>query len=121
MSTEEAWRPIAGRESYAAISDRGRYQSLPRRARTCSRHGTVSTRLVSGCIRAPIGGEGERLRIRIFQDGTYEDLDLADVVLETFNRRAPSAQHYAAHRDGNRSNNDIRNLFWAPREKVAAA
>lgn len=117
-AADEAWRPIVGHESTDAISDRGRHQSLPRRARTCSRHGTESTRLVSGCIRAPIRGrKGERLRIRLFRDGTYEDLDLAEVVLTAFGCPAPTRWHYAEHRDGNRSNNDIRNLCWEVRDK----
>lgn len=118
----ESWAAIAGHEGSYDISDDGRHRTVPHRVRTCSRRGTVSTRLVPGRIRVPTRGrDGDRLRIRLFREGTHADFDLATVVLTTFEGSAPTPDHYAEHRDGDRSNNRLENLYWAVHEKALAA
>ncbi|BCP14852.1 NUMOD4 domain-containing protein [Mycobacterium paraintracellulare] len=119
---QELWLPICGYETAYDISDLGRHRTVPHRVRTCSRRGTVSTRLVPARIRVPTQGrDGDRLRIRLFREGTHADFDLATVVLTTFDGPAPTPDHYAEHRDGDRSNNRLENLYWSVRDEALAA
>lgn len=125
MTSTELLAAVRGHEGSYAADTLGNIHSLPRRVRCCP-HGVEGraggTRLVGGRIRCPKRrSEGDRWRIRLSGNNVHKDYDLATVVLTAWTGPAPTPEHYARHRDGDRSNNRLENLYWSVRDEALAA
>lgn len=117
----EVWLPIGGYEDQYEVSSLGRHRGLPRQVRYCP-HGVERTRLVPGGIMVAMRRrEGDRWRIKLYRNNSYQHFDLAALVLTTFRGPPPTPAHFAKHVDGDVNNNRLPNLHWALRETAADA
>jgi hypothetical protein len=95
----ERWVPIFQWEGIYEVSDRGRVRSV--RTGNCLKPAlVVGYHFVS--LQYRIGKPGERRRSTMIHR----------VMLESFTKARPSRHVYALHRDGNRTNNVLANLYW---------
>lgn len=110
MSSDEKWLPVSGYPAYE-VSDHGRVRSLDRIG--LSRWGTPRT--FKGKVLAQVlaGGEDGRYRAcTIYRDGKAKQVTVHTLVLETFVGPRPAPGMHGCHRDDDRDNNRLTNLYW---------
>lgn len=102
----EEWRPAPGFEGYYEVSNYGDVR------RTARGMGTHVGRVLRPYL---IGRHGDqRLAVRL-QAAAYREAKLAPVhrlVCIAFHGEPPEPHHIVCHNDGNRFNNDAKNLRW---------
>lgn len=95
------WKPIPGFEGYYIISNEGQVMSLPR------------ANVLSPRILKPHGHKVElHLRVKNKESTRY----VAREVLTAFVGPPPTPGHVARHRDGNKANNHLSNLYWGTQD-----
>ena len=108
MPTHEAWRPVPGFEGLYSISSRGRVRSESRVVvYEAGKRQTVRERVMSPARKA-----SGHLSVMLYGPAPRR-LHVHQMVALAFIGPAPSALHEIAHRDGDPSNNTVRNLRWA--------
>jgi hypothetical protein len=114
MATTETWRPIAGRPGYE-VSNLGRVRSVDRVARR-RQHGRIEDVRYKGVmLKLSPTGNGY-LNVSL---GRNQSARVHSLVLKAFVGPRPDG-YQAAHADGDRANNALRNLRWAsPAENAA--
>lgn len=102
MSGAEEWRPIAGFPDYA-VSNTGRIKRvLP------DSYGRYAGRIIQ-----PKATKAGYSLCSLMQDGRRSTVLVSRIVCAAFHGGPPTADHHAAHNDGNRKNNAAGNLRWA--------
>lgn len=113
---KETWRPVVGYEGLYEVSSYGRVRSLDRyetvRCTTCINHsrfrsGRLLKLLINGNIPVCV----------LCKDSVPKPVSVCKLVAESF---IPNPNQYdcVLHKDGNKSNNHLDNLTWAPTEYI---
>jgi hypothetical protein len=100
---KERWKAIIGFEGLYEVSDRGRVKSLERPVGTW-----LGTRVKRARILKPITTVRGYVVVSL---GKHQQKRVQQLVLEAFRCRRPRGL-FACHRDGNKNNNTIGNLYW---------
>lgn len=100
----EKWLPVNGYEGLYEVSDHGRVKSLDRRVAS-----PRGTRLAPGRVMRPVRLNHGHLGIRLAKEGNKTHFLIHRLVLTAF--VGPSDLH-ALHRDDDKDNNHISNLYW---------
>lgn len=106
--SRERWRPVPGYEGRYLVSSLGKIRSLGNAKRPAPR--TLS---------APPNKHG--YRVVTLYDGTPgrtsgRKMKVAVLVLLAFRGPAPEGRKDSCHKDGNRRNDCLRNLYWGSRQ-----
>jgi HNH endonuclease len=110
MTAEERLADVVGTAgSYRVSADTGDVLGAPRRARTCNQWGESTRRVPARIMSQKM--HGGRATVQGCIDGQPRTILVANAVLEAFVGRRPRG-YYAEHRDGDRSNNRLENLYW---------
>lgn len=99
--TNEYWLPVVGYEGLYEVSDQGRVRTLK-----------------TGVLKKPSPLPRGYLCVWLYPGN--KNCLVSRLVLQAFAGEPPSAQHQAAHGDGDPANNHLNNLRWAtPKENDA--
>lgn len=105
---------MLGFEGFYEVSSKGRVRSLDREVEYASNRGRgrPCTRFYRGCELTRFVSNSGYLRVKLTVDTRRQMKLVHRLVCEAFHGPAPLG-HYAAHGDGDKLNNDYRNLRWA--------
>lgn len=107
----EVWRDIPGFAGWYQASTEGRVRSW-------RGHGHADTRRrAEPHILGPKGDGAGYLGLGLTFEGTVHQVQVHRLVLETFTAPPPGAQ--GCHRNGDRSDNALKNLYWGTQEQNA--
>lgn len=123
FNASEQWRPIPAWEGLYEVSDRGRVKSCARVISQVSRWGAPVERRWPEWIMQPVKvGNGLYLAVQLSDasEGRKALSRVSRLVLLAFVGQPPSAEHEAAHGNGDRHDNRLENLRWAtPKENTS--
>lgn len=102
------WLPVPGFEGCYEVSSTGVVRSLDRGVRT--QHGSRTTH---GVVLKPRLNRAGYLRVNLSVEQRHCARTIHTIVAAAFHGEKPSAQHHAAHYDGNKLNNSASNIRWA--------
>ena len=109
MNADETWLPVPGYPGYE-VSDHGRVRSVDRQVQ--SRWGTPKTLRGKILSQSLVGSDGGRYwSSALFREGKRRTATVHTLVLEAFVGPRPVGM-WGLHRDDNRDNNNLRNLYW---------
>lgn len=113
--TSEQWRPVVGWEGFYAVSSFGCVKSLSRLVG--SRWASYSRPITEAVLTPKINANGYE-QVGLNRNGRISMRLVHRLVLESFVRSCPLGM-VGCHNDGDRRNNNIRNLRWdTPSENV---
>ena len=120
--TPENWRPVVGWEGFYEVSDHGRVRSIPR---VVPRAGTrivslaadpqpvTLDRLMTGRLLRQHPKRHGFMSVNFCRDGKQRTMGVHRLVLEAFVGPCPPG-HMATHHNGDKTDNRLSNLRWAP-------
>ena len=97
---KEEWQPVQGFEGFYEVSKTGKIRSLPR-------NGTISTKRI--LKQRDVRGY---MQVRLQKNGKSKDAKVHRIVAQAFIEN-PLNKREVNHKDGNKHNNDVKNLEWA--------
>lgn len=110
----ETWKPIPDYEGLYEVSDRGRVRSLPRTVLFGNRQRTTPETIIAPYVRST----GYHT-VRLGKGGHKRSVYIHRLVATAFIGPCP-AKHEVCHRDGDKSNNIVGNLYWGTRKQNIA-
>lgn len=110
----EVWRAIPGFEGFYEVSDHGQVRSLDR-MRPTDRQGRCRGRN-RGRLLKQRNSRGYRVLDLWNRDRVVFHMSVHALVLMAFVGPRPD-DHQCCHRDGNRANNRVENLYWGTRSE----
>ena len=107
MTTEEIWKPVVGYEGLYEVSDLGRIRSLNR---VVTRSNGVPMPLPGGVLKHHVIRKGHHT-VSLWSKGRKKSFRVHRVVAEAFIPN-PEAKPFALHKDDNKEDNTVENLYW---------
>ncbi len=108
MTLMEEWRDVPNYEGVYQVSDQGRARSVDRII-ICADGRKARYKGRTLCQHLDKHGY---YCVGFWMGGIFKNIIVHNAVLRTFGGDAPSPEHMACHRDGNRTNNVPSNLLW---------
>jgi hypothetical protein len=97
---KEIWKEIKGYEGYYEVSNRGRVRSLDR------------VRIIKGKVLKQMDNGSGYKKVTLCKNGKYTQRYVHRLIGKGFLKNKKNKETIN-HKDGNKSNNDIKNLEWA--------
>ena len=97
----EIWKPVVGYEGLYEVSNLGRVKSH------------YGKNITGARILRQLPNANGYLRCRLYKAKRVKDRAVHSLVLEAFVCKRPTDEHQGAHKNGNRSDNTLENLYWA--------
>lgn len=113
----EEWKELIDYEGLYEVSNLGRIRALKRTVRCVSRAGKEFVKTAPAKLITPKrGGNTDYLRVNLCKAGEVKDYSLHRLIAQTF---VPNSENKKEvnHKDGNKQNNNIRNLEWVTRSE----
>lgn len=102
----EQWRAVVGYEGFYEVSDRGSVRSVSRKVY----HPRGGSKMWTGKVLKPGVRKHGRRYVVLCKEGATKSFSIARLVLEAF--VGPANGRMALHKDDDRSNDTLANLYW---------
>lgn len=102
----ELWRAVVGYEGFYEVSDRGSVRSVSRKVY----HPRGGSKLWAGKVLTPGVRRHGRRYVVLCKEGVTKSFSIARLMLEAF--VGPANGRMALHKDDNRDNDTLPNLYW---------
>ncbi len=106
----EKWADVVGYEGMYSVSDRGSIRSEPRTI-ILNRNGKKVRHRHRERMLKP-GKAGDIQVVCLSRDNKQQMFSVANLVMTAHGPERPTGCRAVKHKDGDHSNNDIRNLYW---------